>query len=102
MRTVLEAIEDIADETIARMAGTAEKVSEHEPLRKRFLPGPLARRDPLPQGSSTSALCPLFKHEGGLLTFILFFVPLLQGCRAISASNAVRSSSEVWRRASFR
>ncbi len=33
---VLEAIEDIADETIARMAGTAENVSEHEPMRKRF------------------------------------------------------------------
>ena len=29
---VLEAIEDIADETIASMAGTAEKVKEHDPF----------------------------------------------------------------------
>ena len=34
---VLDAPEDIADETIANMAGTAEKVSEQEPLLKRFI-----------------------------------------------------------------
>ncbi len=34
---VVEALEDIADETIASMAGTAEDVSEHEPILKRFL-----------------------------------------------------------------
>ncbi len=33
---VVEALEDIADETIASMAGTAEDVSEHEPILKRF------------------------------------------------------------------
>jgi len=34
---VVEVMEDIADETIASMAGTAEDVSEHEPIFKRFL-----------------------------------------------------------------
>ena len=34
---VVEAMEDIADETIASIAGTAEDVSEHEPILKRFL-----------------------------------------------------------------
>jgi magnesium transporter len=34
---VVEAMEDIADETIASIAGTAEDVTEHEPILKRFL-----------------------------------------------------------------
>lgn len=34
---VVEVMEDIADETIATMAGTAEDVSEHEPTLKRAL-----------------------------------------------------------------
>jgi len=33
---VVEALEDITDETIANMAGTAEDVSEHDPILKRF------------------------------------------------------------------
>lgn len=34
---VVEAMKDIADETIATFAGTAEDVSEHEPVFKRFM-----------------------------------------------------------------
>ncbi len=34
---VVEAMEDIADNTIASIAGTAEDVSEHEPMFKRIL-----------------------------------------------------------------
>lgn len=34
---VVEAMEDIADETIASIGGTAEDVSEHEPILKRFV-----------------------------------------------------------------
>lgn len=34
---IIEAMEDIADETIASFAGTAEDVSEREPISKRFL-----------------------------------------------------------------
>lgn len=33
---VVEVMEDLADETIASIAGTAEKVSENEPIWKRF------------------------------------------------------------------
>lgn len=35
--SVVEAMEDIADETIASIAGTAEHVGAHEPIVKRFL-----------------------------------------------------------------
>lgn len=34
---VVEAMEDIADETIASIAGTAEVISEHDPIFKRFM-----------------------------------------------------------------
>lgn len=34
---VVEAMEDIADETIATIAGTGEDISEHEPTFKRFM-----------------------------------------------------------------
>jgi magnesium transporter len=34
---VVEAMKDIADETIATIAGTAEDVTEHEPVIKRFV-----------------------------------------------------------------
>ncbi len=33
---VVEALEDIADETIASIAGTAEDISEHQPIFNRF------------------------------------------------------------------
>lgn len=36
-KDVVEAMEDIAGETIATIAGTAEDISEHEPTFKRFL-----------------------------------------------------------------
>lgn len=36
-KDVVEAMEDIADETIATIAGTAEVVSEHDPVWKRFM-----------------------------------------------------------------
>lgn len=77
---VVEAIEDIADETIARMAGTAEDVSAHEPVFKRFL----ARAPWLLVtvcGGLISAACMSYFQgiQGSLWAFVVFFVPLITG-----------------------
>lgn len=77
---VLEAVEDIADETIASMAGTAEKVSEHEPLAKRFFARAPWLVVTLCAGLINVSVMSAFQnHEGRLLTFVLFFVPLITG-----------------------
>jgi magnesium transporter len=77
---VVEAMEDLADETIARMAGTNEKFASHDSILKRFL-----NRAPwlvvtLFAGLINFGVMSSFqKHEGGLLTFALYFVPLITG-----------------------
>lgn len=88
---VLETIEDIADETIASMAGTAEKFSENQPLFKRFL-----SRSPwlivtLCAGLINVGVMSSFQmYEKGLLTFVLFFVPLITG---MSGNIGIQSST---------
>lgn len=77
---VVEAIEDIADETIAQMAGTAERVSEHEPTLKRFLSRAPWLIVTLCGGLVNAASMSYF--EGSLspwLAFAVFFVPLITG-----------------------
>lgn len=77
---VIEAIEDIADATIARMAGTVEKVSEHESLVKRFFARAPWLVVTLFAGLINVGVMSSFeKYEGGILTFVLFFVPLITG-----------------------
>lgn len=77
---VVEAIEDIADETIASMAGTAEKVSGHEPMRKRFFARTPWLVATLLAGLLNVGVMSSFQaYEEGLLTFVLFFVPLITG-----------------------
>lgn len=77
---VLEAVEDIADETIATMAGTAEKVSEHDPMMKRFFSRAPWLVVTLCAGLINVGVMSSFQsYEGGLLTFALFFVPLITG-----------------------
>lgn len=77
---VVETIEDIADETIARMAGTGEKVSEHVPMRKRFFARAPWLLATLLAGMVNGGVMSSFEHyKGGLLTFVLFFVPLIMG-----------------------
>lgn len=77
---IVEAMEDLADETMAKMAGTNEKFTSHEPILKRF-----ANRAPwllvtLLAGLLNVGIMSSFqKHEGGILTFALFFVPLING-----------------------
>ena len=77
---VVETIEDIADETIARMAGTGEKVSEHEPMIKRFFARAPWLLATLFAGMINGGVMSTFQRwEGGLLTFVFFFVPLIMG-----------------------
>lgn len=77
---VIEAVEDIADETIANMAGTSEKVTEHESLPKRFFSRAPWLLATLCAGLINVGIMSSFQfYEGGLLTFVLFFVPLITG-----------------------
>lgn len=77
---VIEAIEDIADETIARMAGTVEKVSEQQSMVKRFFSRAPWLVVTLFAGLINFGVMSSFeKYEGGILTFVLFFVPLING-----------------------
>lgn len=77
---VVEALEDIADETVARIAGTAEKVSEHEPLPKRFFSRAPWLLVTLLAGLVNGGVMSSFQsYEQGVLTFVLFFVPLITG-----------------------
>jgi magnesium transporter len=77
---VIEAMEDLADERIARIGGTVEKVSLTEPIFQRFL-----ARSPwlfvtLIAGLVNVGVMSAFQSQaGGILTFVLFFVPLITG-----------------------
>lgn len=77
---VIEAIEDISDETIANMAGTTEKISEQESLVKRFFSRAPWILVTLCAGLVNVGVMSAFQvHAGGSLTFVLFFVPLITG-----------------------
>lgn len=80
LEDVIEAVEDIADETIANMAGTAEKVSEQESFVKRFFYRAPWLLVTLCAGLLNVGVMTWFQgYEGGALTFVLFFVPLITG-----------------------
>lgn len=77
---VMEVVEDIADETIAQMGGTVEKIREHEPTWKRLLARAPWLVVTLCAGMINVALMSSLKgYGGGILTFVLFFVPLITG-----------------------
>ena len=77
---VIEAIEDIADETIANMAGTTEKISEQESLVKRFFSRAPWILVTLCAGLINVGVMSAFQIcAGSALTFVLFFVPLITG-----------------------
>jgi magnesium transporter len=77
---VMEAIEDIADDTIAQMAGTGENVREYEPIWKRVLARAPWLVVTLFAGLvNVGIMSSLQSYEGGALTFVLFFVPLITG-----------------------
>jgi magnesium transporter len=77
---VVEAIEDIADETIAWMAGTAEDVSEYDHVFKRFLSRAPWLFVTLFAGLISAAVMSYFQGiEPELLALIFFFIPLING-----------------------
>jgi magnesium transporter len=77
---VLEAVEDIADDTIAKMAGTAEKLSEDESISRRFFSRAPWLLVTLFAGLVNVGVMSSFqRYEEGLLTFAMFFVPLVAG-----------------------
>ncbi|MEI6243307.1 MAG: magnesium transporter, partial [Chlamydiota bacterium] len=76
---VVETMEDLADETISKMAGIADKVSITQPVYKRFL-----TRSPwlvvtLLVGLINVGIMSSFQKQEKFLTIILFFVPLITG-----------------------
>lgn len=75
---VVEAMEDIADETIANIAGTAEDVSEHEPILRRFLWRAPWLIVTLCAGLLTASALSHFK-ERDWFNFVALFVPLIAG-----------------------
>jgi magnesium transporter len=77
---VVEAMEDLTDEMIARMAGTNEKFTSHDSIMKRFLTrAPWLVVTLLAGLINVGVMSSFQKHEGGMLTFALFFVPLITG-----------------------
>ncbi|MFN0065734.1 MAG: magnesium transporter [Chlamydiales bacterium] len=77
---VVEAIEDIADETIAWMAGTAEDVSEADHVFKRFLSRSPWLLVTLFGGLISASIMSYYQSiEGELLAIIFFFIPLING-----------------------
>ncbi len=77
---VLEAMEDMADETFAKIAGTKEDVSMDESVIKRFVSRAPWLLVTLIAGLVNVGIMSSFaKKEGAILTFVLFFVPLITG-----------------------
>ena len=74
----VEAMIDIADETIASIGGTAEDVSEHEPILKRFFWRAPWLLVTLCAGLFTATVMSHFKDRSWFI-FVPFFVPLITG-----------------------
>ncbi|HEV8052785.1 MAG TPA: magnesium transporter [Parachlamydiaceae bacterium] len=75
---VVEAMEDIADETIASIAGTAEDVSEQAPILERFFLRAPWLLVTLFAGLVTATAMAYFKDSSWFL-YVPFFVPLIAG-----------------------
>jgi len=75
---IVEVMEDIADETIASIAGTGEDLSEHEPIFRKFLLRAPWLLVTLCAGLVTSTVMSNF-DDSGWFRYIAFFVPLIVG-----------------------
>ncbi len=77
---VVEALEDIADETIAHMGGTNESIGEYEPIWRKLIARAPWLLVTLIAGLVNAFSMALFNsQEGLLLAFVFFFVPLITG-----------------------
>lgn len=86
---VVEAMEDIADETIANIAGTAEDVSEQSPIFQRFIWRAPWLFVTLCAGLVTASVMGYFKDSSWFL-YLPFFVPLIAG---MSGNVGIQSST---------
>ncbi|MCB1119655.1 MAG: magnesium transporter, partial [Chlamydiia bacterium] len=75
---VVEAMEDMADETIATIAGTAEDVSEHDPIIKRFFSRAPWLLVTVCSGLVTASAMTHFLGQTWF-AFVPVFVPLITG-----------------------
>ncbi len=75
---VVEVMEDLADETIASIAGTAEKVSENEPVWKRFFSRAPWLLVTLCAGLVSATGISYFHHQPWFVV-VPFFVALITG-----------------------
>ncbi len=75
---VVEALEEIADETIASFAGTTEDISEHQPTLQRFLGRAPWLIVTLCAGFVTATVLSHFKDRHWF-NFVALFVPLIAG-----------------------
>nr|NGX45651.1 Magnesium transporter MgtE [Chlamydiota bacterium] len=92
---VIDALEDILDETIGSLAGTAEKVSEYEPHFRRFLSRAPWLLVTLCAGLINVGVISYFdNYQKSFLTFVLFFVPLVTG---MSGNIGIQSSTVLVR-----
>lgn len=76
---VVEAMEDIADETIANIVGTAEEVGEDEPVLRRVLARAPWLLVTLCSGMATMAAMHHFENSIWFIGLVPFFVPLIAG-----------------------
>jgi magnesium transporter len=96
---VLEAMEDVADETFAKMSGTTENLSSKDPILKRFLARFPWLLVTLIAGLINVGIISSFQQkEGSLLTFVLFFVPLITG---MSGNIGIQCSTVLVRSIAF-
>jgi magnesium transporter len=88
---VLDAVEDSQDEIFSHIAGVNENINHHWPLWKLFF-----ARSPWLVVTLFAGLINVFimsffqKYDGGILTFVLFFVPLITG---MSGNIGIQSST---------
>lgn len=77
---VVEAMEDLADETIAKMAGTNERFTSHDSSLQRFYARAPWLLVTLCAGLLNVWVMSTFHaYEGKVLPFVFFFVPLITG-----------------------
>ncbi len=93
---VMEAMEDLADETLAKITGTYEKISSDDNVIKRFLSRFPWLLVTLFVGLINMIVMSSFQKVGkGVLTFVLFFVPLITG---MSGNIGIQSSTILVRK----
>lgn len=92
---VVEAMEDLTDETLASISGTGEVLTSYDPVLKRFVSRAPWLVITLFAGLVNVSIMSIFEnYQNGLLTFILFFVPLITG---MSGNIGLQSSTVLVR-----